>query len=148
MAVKFAFAKNPKTLKDKFICWWRHGPYYHTEVILTENADGTYTIGSAVPGVGVRIAYNQTLPADEYDIIAGPGDVGSAQAWFTAHEGEGYDWLGLLGFVFSPIKDISKNKWWCSEADLAAVGMDESAWRFDPNTMYALLKDLQNVTGE
>ncbi len=146
MAVKFAFAKNPTALKDKFICWWRHGPYFHSEVILAENADGTYTIASSVPGTGVRTAYNQSLPAAQWDIIEGPGDVGNAEEWFKEHNGEGYDWFGLLGFVFSPIKDVSPNKWWCSNADLTAVGMAASAWRFDPNSMYALLADLQVVS--
>jgi hypothetical protein len=145
MAVKYAFAKNPPNLKDKFICWWRHGPYFHTEVILAENADGTYTIASAVPGTGVRTAYNQQLPADQYDILEGPGDLDAAKAWFQAHDGEGYDWFGLLGFVFSPIKDVARNKWWCSNADLTAAGLTESAWRFDPNSMYALIKDLSMV---
>jgi hypothetical protein len=145
MAVKFAFAKNPTTLKDKFICWWRHGSYYHSEVILAENADGTYTIASSVPGTGVRTAYNQALSPNEYDIIEGPGDVKDALAWFAAHNGEAYDWFGLLGFVFSPVKDVARNKWWCSNADLSSVGMTDSAWRFDPNTMYAFLSDLQKV---
>lgn len=145
MAVKFAFAKNPTTLKDKFICWWRHGAYFHSEVILEENADGTYTIASAVPGIGVRTAYNQSLPASDWDIIDGPGQPEVAAAWFKAHDGEKYDWFGLLGFVLSPIKDVSPNKWWCSNADLTSVGMSSCAWRFEPNTMYAFLSDLLKV---
>jgi hypothetical protein len=144
MAVKFAFAKNPTTLTDKFICWWMQGKYYHSEVILGENADGTYTIASSVPGTGVRTATNQTLSADDWDIVEGPGDVAVAQAWFAAHDGEAYDWLGLLRF-FMPILTIwSKSKWWCTDADLASIGMTGNH-RFDPNAMAAFITGLANL---
>jgi hypothetical protein len=145
MAVKFAFAKNPTTLKDKFICWWMRGPYFHSEVILAENADGTYTIASSVPGIGVRTATNQQLPADEYDIIEGPGDVNTAIAWFKAHDGEAYDWLGLLRFVMPPLTIWSNTKWWCTDADLAAVGMDCGSHRYDPNAMAFFLKGIASI---
>lgn len=69
MAVKFAFYKAPGSLLDKAIRWWMRGPYAHVEAILAENADGTYTIASAVPGIGVRIATNQALPASDWDIV-------------------------------------------------------------------------------
>lgn len=145
MAVKFAFAKNPSTLLDKLICWWMNGNYFHSEVILAENADGTYTIASSVPGTGVRTAVNQSLPAADWDIVEGPGDVTAATAWFQAHDGEAYDWLGLFGFFLRPLTLLTRKKWWCSNADLASVGMTSSAWRFDPNSMYAFLSDLQKV---
>lgn len=143
MAVKIAFAKNPKTLKDKWICLWRHGPYYHTETILAENPDGTYTIASSVPGTGVRTAYNQTLDPADWDILDAPGDAVRAAAWFKAHDGEPYDWFALLFFLWSPIKDVAKKKWFCVNSDMEAIGMTESSWRYDPNLLYATLKNLQ-----
>jgi hypothetical protein len=145
MALKFAFKKNPTALKDRLICLWRHGHYYHSEVILAENPDGTYTIASSVPGVGVRTAYNQTLSADEWDILDGPGDPVRAAAWFTAHDGEAYDWFGLLGFFMSPIKDVAKKKWWCTNADMEAAGMTQESWRYDPNLLAATLRNLALV---
>jgi hypothetical protein len=141
MAVKFAFAKNPTTLKDKFICWWMRGPYFHSEVILAENADGTYTIASSVPGTGVRTAVNQSLPAADWDIIEGPGDVNTAIAWFAAHNGEAYDWLGLLRFFMPPLTLWNKSKWWCTDADLASVGWT-GTHRFEPNGMADFLRGM------
>lgn len=145
MAVKFAFAKNPSTLKDKLICFWRHGPYFHCEVILAENPDGSYTIASSVPGIGVRTATNQTLSPDAWDIIEGPGSPEQAAAWFKVHDGEAYDWTGLLGFVWSPIKDVAKRKWWCSNADMESVGLSADSWRFDPNLFAAFLRNRLEV---
>jgi hypothetical protein len=63
-----------------------------------------------------------------------------ALAWFDAHEGQGYDLLGNVHFVLAPIGD-DKSRWFCSEAVAAALGMPDPA-RFDPGTLYAALKFL------
>lgn len=64
-----------------------------------------------------RVALNQALGAAE---------------WFKAHEGELYDWQLILGFVSWAIPQKAQ-RWTCSEACAAALGVPESdAWRFDP----------------
>ncbi|MFM0165654.1 hypothetical protein PQR39_35130 [Paraburkholderia sediminicola] len=136
--MKFAFYKAPGTLLDKLIRWWMRGPYAHVEAILDENADGTYTIASAVPGIGVRIAEKQPLPARDWDIVTGPGDATQARAWFEARAGKAYDYLGLLGFVLRPATIDARDKYWCSEACLLSIGY-EGAWREDPNSMYSVV---------
>lgn len=136
--MKFAFYKGAGTLLDSAIRWWMRGPYAHVEAILSDNGDGTYTIASSVPGIGVRIAENQSLPASDWDIVDGPGDVDEARAWFDERNGAAYDYLGLLGFVIRPATGVDRGKYWCSEACLRAIGFP-GAWRFDPNAMYGVV---------
>jgi hypothetical protein len=133
--MKFAFYKAPGSIFDKLIRWWMRGPYAHVEAILEDNGDGSYTIASSVPGTGVRIATNQTLPERDWDIVDGPGDVAAARAWFEAHNGAAYDYIGLLGFVIRPVVGYVRKKFCCSRACLLSIGFPGS-WRFDPNAMY------------
>lgn len=138
MGVKFAFYKGSGSLFDKAIRLWTRGPYAHVEAILEENADGTYTIASSVPGTGVRIATNQTLAESDWDIVEGPGDVAAVREWFEARVGASYDYLGLFHFILQPAEVQSKNKYFCSEACLLSIGYDE-AWREYPNSMFNLI---------
>lgn len=136
--MKFAFYKAPGSILDKLIRFWMRGPYSHVEAILEDNGDGTYTIASSVPGIGMRIATNQTLPASDWDIVDGPGDPLAARAWFDSRRGAPYDYFGLFGFIIRPATGDDRGKWWCSEACLDCVGYSES-WREDPNSMYGLV---------
>lgn len=136
--MKFAFYKGNATLLDRLIRWWMRGPYAHVEAILDQSEDGTYTIASSVPGIGIRIAINQTLASTDWDIVDGPGDPGAARAWFEARDGAPYDYVGLFGFIVRPATGDDRGKWWCSEACLEAIGFT-GAWRFDPNAMYDVI---------
>jgi hypothetical protein len=135
MAVKIAFYKAPGTFLDKVIRWWEVGSYAHCEMVLQENTDGTYTIASAVPGIGVCIAENQSLPASDWDFLTVPGDVNKVRAWFEAHAGNAYDYVGLFGFIIRPITIRVRKKFFCSRACLRSLGF-KGAWRDDPNAMY------------
>lgn len=140
--MKFAFYKGNSSLTDKFISSYMRGPYSHVESILAENADGTYTIASSVPGTGVRTAYNQSLPAADWDIVETQGDLDMAVAWFKEHDGAAYDYIGLFGFVLRPVTIEERGKFWCSEACLLAIGY-KGAWREDPNSMYNVVRFAQ-----
>ena len=137
MAVKFAFFRGKGTIVDRLICFWMRGEYSHCECILADNGDGTYLCASSVPGIGVRIASIE-LPPSDWDIIEGPGDVAAAHVWFLDRVGKAYDYIGLLGFIFRPVTIDARDKYWCSEACLLAIGF-ESAWRYDPNAMAELI---------
>ncbi|WP_144106563.1 hypothetical protein [Paraburkholderia sp. BCC1886] len=142
MAMMYAFKKNQTSLVDRLICWQTKGPYCHVASILVDNGDGTYTIGQSLPGTGVQIVTGQTLPAADWDIVEGPGDVATATTWFTEKSGDAYDYLGLFGFVFRPFTILSRTKFWCSEASLFAAGM-RIGWRMDPNSMANLCFDMK-----
>jgi hypothetical protein len=141
--MKFAFSKK-NSLLGKIIKWWDRGPYEHVECILQENADGTYTIASSEPGVGVRTLTNQTLPASDWDIIeVASADLAAAKGWFIAHNGESYYYLGLFGFVVRPAVGGSKDEWFCSEACMTAAFNIPQSWRYSPNAMYDVLSRMK-----
>lgn len=135
--MKFAFYKAPGSPLDRVIRFWMRGPYAHVEAVLADYGNGTYQCASSVPGVGVRIA-TLALPASDYDIVDGPGDAAKARAWFEARAGKAYDYVGLFGFVVRPATGDSRNKFWCSEACLEAIGFPEP-WRYDPNGMHDIV---------
>lgn len=137
--MKFAFYKAPGSIFDRFIRFWMRGPYAHVEAILEEHADGTFTIASSVPGIGIRIAAGQVLPASDWDIVSGPGNAAAAREWFEQRNGAPYDYIGLLGFVLRPAFSDDRTKFFCSEACLSSIGYQE-AYKVDPNQMADILR--------
>jgi hypothetical protein len=135
--MKVAFKKVPTSIYDRIIGWWTTGKYVHCELILAEYGDDHYLCASSIAGQGVRTE-TLTLPPSNWDFVEVNVDEAKAEQWFHQHDGEGYDYLGLLEFVFPPAKSTPKSKWFCSEAVMAAFGYSE-AWRFDPNAMYDVL---------
>ncbi|WP_175948499.1 hypothetical protein [Burkholderia pyrrocinia] len=128
--MRFAFYKGRGTLIDRAIRWWQRGLYSHVEAVLADNGDGTFLCASSSRGAGVRIA-TITLPAAEWDVLEMPVDVDDVHAWFDAHAGAGYDWLGIFGFVMRPVGG-EPGRYFCSEAIASALGVNEP-WRLDPN---------------
>ena len=63
-----------------------------------------------------------------------------ARAFFEEHEGQGYDYFGLFGFIWRPGKGKT-SLWFCSEIIAAALKLAEP-WRFCPNTLAAVLRRL------
>lgn len=125
--------------------WWTAGPYSHCELVFGEpDVDGLYTCWSSTfLDKGIREA-NLTLDPADWDILDlahfGPEREAVALAWFKEHEGDPYDTLALLGFLFRPIKGML-NWYFCDEACLSALAFVE-AWRYDPNSAYALILSL------
>lgn len=143
MTIKVAFYKYPKTKPfystalNRLTCWWTRGEYSHVEVILAE-ANGVYTCGSSsARDGGVRIK-DMPLPTVKWDIVEVHGDIDAVRAWFEREAGRKYDYLAWLGFLFRRMKG-SANRWFCSEAIADCLGYRD-AWRFDPNTLFVVLK--------
>jgi len=122
---------------DWVVRFWMRGEYSHVEAILQDHGDGTYTIASSVPGVGIRIA-TQTLPKEDWDIFEGPGNAEDVRKWYEQNLHADYDYLGLLGFVLRRVVG-EKSSYFCSESVCYAIGCDEP-WRFDPNALADLVK--------
>jgi hypothetical protein len=135
--MKVAFYKGRSRLFNKLICWYLRGNYSHCELVFGTNSDGISTCASSsfMDG-GVRIKWMEMDPL-HWDFVDVPGDDVAAMRWLTEHEGEGYDVLGLLGFIWRRVSG-DKRKWFCNEAVLAMLGKPEP-WRFDPVTSYFLL---------
>ena len=136
--MKVAFYKGKTRLFNRLVSWYLNSPYSHCEIILE---DSTSTCGSSSfldGGVRIKQIYLDLNHWDILDIDLSIQDQILVRAWFEVHSGQGYDVLGMLGFLFRR-EQGSKNKWFCSEAIAEALGYSES-FRFDPPTLYSLLK--------
>ncbi len=137
--MKVAFYKARGTLVDRAIRWWQRGPYSHVEAVLADNGDGTFECASSVRSAGVRVA-PITLPSSDWDILDISADVDAVRAWFTAHAGARYDWMGIFGFVMRPIGG-EPGRYFCSEAIASALGIGEP-WRLDPNALADVVRSV------
>jgi hypothetical protein len=109
--------------------------YSHCELIFTDIGDAA---SASYMDKGVRFKKIDFTDGN-WDFIDLPDSFAeNAWKWFEEHEGQPYDLLGNLHFVISVVGD-DKEKWFCSEAIAASLGM-ENAWRFDPGTLYEALK--------
>lgn len=134
--MQVAFYKGRTRFFNRAVSWWLNGSFSHTELILDEE-DGLYVCGSSsfMDG-GVRVKWMKLDPA-HWDLIDVDEDYVKAAQWFREHRGEGYDLLGLLGFVWRRSTG-GRTKHVCSAAIAAALGYPES-WRFEPMVFWATL---------
>lgn len=139
--MRVAFYKGRERLFNRAAAWWLCGPYSHCELVLgIDSAGQSICASSSMMDGGVRIKHMRLDPG-HWDVIDVAGDADAALnrawEWVKDHEGEGYDYLGLLGFV-ARVLGQDKRRWVCSEAVAAMLGMPD-AWRFDPCSLYAAL---------
>ena len=87
---------------------------------------------------GVRLK-RIDLDPHKWDVVEIHGDENQARAWFEAHAGEGYDFLGLLGFVWRRGTQ-DKDKSFCFEACGESLGSNV-AWQMNGE----LLKDVYGI---
>ena len=123
-------------LYDILARWWTRSSFSHCEMIFS---DGVSASSSFIDG-GVRFKRIDYNP-DHWEIIELPTEFeAEARAWFSKHEGQPYDLIGNLGFVLGPVKD-SKGNWFCSEAVLASLGVEEP-FKFSPSTAMPVIKSI------
>lgn len=153
--MKLAFYKSAqgsswyRRAQHWLISKWTHGKYSHVEFIVKPiNAKKyQYMCASAAPRDGKVRFKVLTLKPERWDIVDVP-TVSDAQmeAWFREHKDAKYDYLGLVGFVFRPIKGRSK-KYFCSEAIAEAMGLNNPS-RISPNSLYTAVKLLGDTMKE
>lgn len=120
-------------LFDAAVRWWTRGQYSHCEIVFS---DGMAASASVRDG-GVRFK-RISFDHSRWDFVPVAGDERAVRTWFAAHEGAGYDFLGLFGFVWRREPGAAR-RWFCSEACAAALGIDD-AWRFCPNGLAAVVR--------
>ena len=135
--IQVAFYKGRKRVFNRLVSWWLRGPYSHCELVLQTSPDGVSLCASAsfMDG-GVRVK-NIVLDPEHWDLVMVEGSPATAWQWAASHEEDGYDLLGLLGFVWRRQAD-DQSKWFCSEAVAAMLGLPKP-WRFDPMVLHAAL---------
>ena len=133
--------KGIKGLFNRLVKWWTKGPYSHCEIWFSDgiSASSSFTDG------GVRFKHI-SYDSSKWDFLYLPSTMEPrARQWFEENNRKPYDVFGIAGFVARAITH-SKNKFFCSEAIALALGFNE-AWRFDPNTLYILLKHQEEFYG-
>lgn len=135
--IRVAFYKGRKRLFNRVTSWWLRGAYSHCELVLGHDEMGNAICASSsfLDG-GVRVKHMVLDPA-HWDIVTTPGKPADAWAWLQKHQGAAYDVLGLVGFI-ARVLGHDKDRWLCSEAVAAMLGMPD-AWRFDPCSLWAAL---------
>jgi hypothetical protein len=140
MMAKVAFYKGKSRIFNKLVSWWTRGPYSHTELVIGEVSEGSVCWSASYLDKGIRRKVIKLDP-DHWDLIEvemTATELGQAQEWFHQHENAAYDVLGLVGFIFRRVADDHR-KFFCSEAIAASLKFND-AWRFDPNTLAAVLR--------
>lgn len=134
MSIEIAFYKGRKRFGDRVIQWWTRSPYSHCEVVTHRRSDGAaWCISSSWVDGGVRGKWIALDPT-RWDLVQMPGvDSAGAHLWLAQHAGQGYDFIGLLGFVWRPIAG-SARRWFCSEACADIVELEEP-WRLSPGAL-------------
>lgn len=130
-----AFYKGPaKGLTNKLgrflVCVGTLSKYSHCELVI----NGTCYSASA-RDKGVRWKYID-LTSGHWDLVKVYGDENKALAWFAEHQGQSYDWTGVIRFLI-PFLRQRPGKWFCSEAVAEALDMPESA-RITPGKLHKM----------
>ena len=137
MKFQAAFYKGTRPglagIYSRVVRWWTKSDYSHVELVLSTGRAWS----SSFEDGGVRSKLIDFDPA-RWDLVDLPPALErAAVVWFEAHLGAGYDLVGNLQFVVSPIPH-SRRRWFCSEAVAAALGIPDP-WRYSPGTLASAL---------
>ena len=136
--MKVAFYKGRTKLFNKLVSWYLNSPYSHCEIILDDSLGLCGSSSFRDGGVRMKVIPLDPEHWDILDVNLSIQDQILVRAWFEVHSGQGYDVLGLAGFLFRR-EQGNKNKWFCSESIAEALGYSDP-FRFDPATLYSVLK--------
>lgn len=124
--------------------WLTKSQYSHSELCLGHPFDRPVVCVSAsgVDG-GVRSKVMQLKP-EHWDVVPMPW-VNEIQVahFLSAEQGSGYDYAGIMRFVFPWAARASKRRWFCSEAVAHMAGLPE-AWRFSPAELHIVAQYKNN----
>jgi len=137
MTLKAAFYRGTRPgiagIYNRIVRWWTRSEFSHVELVLST---GRAWSASFADG-GVRSKLIDFDTANWILIDLPPELEQGAEAWFVAHRGAKYDLLGNLQFVLAPVPQ-SQQRWFCSEAVAAALGIPDP-WRYSPGTLASTL---------
>ena len=118
-------------------CWWTKSIYSHCELVIN---DVCYSASARDGGVRSKMI---DLASGRWDVFALPDATPQAELqalrWFAMHDGQPYDWGGLLGFVL-PFRTHRTRRWFCSEAVAAALELPKPE-RMTPQLLLSTLKN-------
>jgi hypothetical protein len=126
--LQIAFYKAPGTWADKAIRLVTGSIYSHCELVINGVC---YSASAREDKVRAKAMY---LDPARWDVLALDGAADQALAWFSAQDGHRYDWAGVARFVL-PFLPHSRNRWFCSEACAAALGIPQPH-QFSPGGLH------------
>lgn len=115
-----------------------HGPCSHSELLFSDGMSGS----SSFMDKGVRIKHigYSSVGCWIFDAVPERYEA-NARQWFKDHDGQPYDLMGNINAAFGFVAH-SADAWFCSEAIAAALGLIDP-WRYKPNGLRAVLKELE-----
>ena len=149
-------------IANRVIRWRLKGQYSHSEIVFQpwDGVDDLMPDGSAAPDANGALwcvssvaaerlpAWSQrragctggvrfkriTLSPERWDFVRLRGDARQAAVRAKSVEGDKYDWPGVAGFAWWPIRAVAV--WWsCAELCAQMLGMAEP-WRQDPCSLH------------
>lgn len=140
MKFGIAFYKGtPKGFKgifNRLIRWKTKSIYSHCEMVFSDGLCAS----SSYMDKGVRFKYID-LSSENWDFVELPEQwEKQAREWFIRHEKEEYDLWGNLHFIFKEVK-VRNNKWFCSEACAASLGIIPPE-NYSPEKLSAAVKNI------
>lgn len=126
--LQIAFRYGDRRWFARLVCAVQGGDSAHCEMSVYRDRDQHHCISASFVDGGVRFKV-MPLPADRWRIYEMPQDSTGVIEWLRAHDGDGYDYLGLLGFIVRRIKG-SMDRSFCTEAAAEGLGLPDP-WRFD-----------------
>lgn len=140
MTFRIAFYKGTRPglagLYNRLGRFFDHGPYSHCELVFNNGMSGS----SSFMDGGTRIKYIGYTSGD-WDFVDIPARYeDAAWRWFVDYRGKKYDVMGNIQAAFGWVPH-SQDKWFCSEAIAASLGLKES-WRYKPNGLAAVIAHL------
>ena len=125
MRAQLAFYKGPPqddwvhTLSHYSIRVWTWSKWSHAELVLNGVC---WSASGRDHGVRRKTINLESGRWDVVDITITDVQAIKALAWFTMHEGDGYDYRNIARFLFTPIGQ-DRDRWVCFEAIAAALGL-------------------------
>lgn len=142
--MQIAFYTGRSRIFNKLVCWWLRGHISHGELVLSTDASGvSECASSSFMDDGVRVKKMRLNPA-HWVLLPVDGDEAFARRWLLEHEEDRYDLLGLFTLVWRRGPSDS-GKCWCTEAIAAMLNYDDP-WRFDPMTLYSVVRRFHRMS--
>lgn len=126
--LQIAFRYGDRRWFARLVCAIQGGDSAHCEMSVYRDRDQHHCISASFLDDGVRFKV-MPLPAAKWRIYEMPQDSTGAIEWLRAHDRDGYDWLGLLGFIVRRIRGQGDRRF-CSEAAAEVLGLRDP-WRYD-----------------
>ncbi|MBP6675005.1 MAG: hypothetical protein KAY54_01695 [Burkholderiaceae bacterium] len=134
--IRICFRYGDPQLFARLVCLLRGGDSAHCETAHRWVGDVYDCVSSSWMDGGVR-GKLITMHHAKWRVYEVPGSPDDVRRWLKEHEGEKYDWLGILGFLVPWRWPAPNRRWFCSEASADHMWL-RHAWRWD-------LFDLESV---